>query len=108
MKHLQHMTGVKVRFLGATDHLPARWAFSWQDWPGDNGRKVTRYLSFDYEHGLDNDWIAEQAARLYCEWISKGSSCHKGTKTAPATVCFIHSADPDFDIVGITTKYAEE
>ena len=105
---MQNFNGIKVRYMPCTNYRPSRWQFSWQGWPSDGPDSVVRrYTHFDYEHSHNKEWLANEGARLFVEWLNTDRP-ELNNNRAVDSVVFVHSSDPKFDVIGVTTKEAAQ
>ena len=59
---------VTIKYLGATDCRGSRIKASWEGWPSDDSKVVSRTIGRDYS----TDDYTEWAANAFLEWLNGG------------------------------------
>ena len=59
-----------MTYCGPTNSRPSRWRVSWEGWPSEGARKVSRYVPYGYASTDGRDSVMREAADLFAAWLS--------------------------------------
>ena len=88
---------LRMKFLGPTDTLPARWSVRWVGWPSDGGQHVQR--ATPSTGNRDNDVL--RAADLFIRWLNGGQA-------GPLHVATIQYGEVAADELAVTITSRDE
>ena len=113
-RDFKQMNGVKIRFIGPTNYRPSRYCFEWLGYPSEGMKPVRKYVNADHFNGPTDRALMEAAAQAFVDWLNTvpegwDSSVVPWTKNRVVdNFALVHSFDERFNVLGVTTKYAEE